>query len=821
VRSAWADNGGVAARRAVVRWAWRLLRREWRQQLLVLLLLTLAVAAAIFCVAAAYNVVPSADARFGTANHRLDLDGADPRRLDADVAQIIRWFGTAQVIGHRAVPVPGSVESVELRAQDPHGPYGAPMLRLRKGRYPAAAGEVAVTDAVAATFQVGVGGTFALGGSARTVVGLVENPSDLDDQFALVPGWHHESPESVTILVRASPERATALPGSFGGRLQSRPACHAGLLCLTPGQSEKATAAAGVLILATVVLLLVALIAAAGFVVVAQRRLRQLGVLAAIGATQRHLRLVVLANGATVGAIAAALGTAIGLLGWIAVAPRLEVAAGHRIGRFDLPWWLIAVGMLLAVVTATAAAWWPARSVARLPVTAALSARRPRPKPARRSAVAAGVLVAVGVACLAAGIDPRRDQAHPLLIIPGTVAIVLAIPLTSPLAIRLLAAAAGRSSLATRLALRDLARYQARSGAALAAISLALGMAVAAVIAAAAAEHPAGEGNLSDRQLLFRIGDAEPLVPQRTPAELARLRSDVDRLAATLDHPTVVALDAAVNPADREGRGGQVVRPAVVLGRRIGQTTVRDVGVLYVATPELAGHLGLDLAAVDPRTDVLTPHAGDLRFANVSVPIDTAPRVQTVDLPTYTSAPTSLITTRGLRREGWRPAPAGWLVDTGKPPTGAQLAQARKIAADAGMTVETRDDQPQLAAIRSGATAAGMLLALGILAMTVGLIRGEAAGDLRTLTATGATGTTRRGLTAATSGALALLGVLLGASGAYLALLAGYHNDLGALGRVPVGPLAVTLVGLPVTAAAAGWLLAGREPPTLARQPLE
>ena len=41
---------------------------------------------------------------------------------------------------------------------------------------------------------------------------------------------------------------------------------------------------------------------------------------------------------------------------------------------------------------------------------------------------------------------------------------------------------------------------------------------VAAVIAAAAAEHTAGEGNLSDRQLLFRIGDAEPLIPERTPA---------------------------------------------------------------------------------------------------------------------------------------------------------------------------------------------------------------------------------------------------------------------------------------------------------------
>ena len=60
---------------------------------------------------------------------------------------------------------------------------------------------------------------------------------------------------------------------------------------------------------ATVFLLLASLVAAAGFAVVAQRRLRQLGMLAAIGATQKHLRLVLLANGAIVGAIAALCGT--------------------------------------------------------------------------------------------------------------------------------------------------------------------------------------------------------------------------------------------------------------------------------------------------------------------------------------------------------------------------------------------------------------------------------------------------------------------------------------------------------------------------------
>ena len=42
-------------------------------------------------------------------------------------------------------------------------------------------------------------------------------------------------------MPRASHERATALPGGYGGRLEPRPACHAGLLCLTPTQTERAT----------------------------------------------------------------------------------------------------------------------------------------------------------------------------------------------------------------------------------------------------------------------------------------------------------------------------------------------------------------------------------------------------------------------------------------------------------------------------------------------------------------------------------------------------------------------------------------------------
>ena len=113
------------------------------------------------------------------------------------------------------------------------------------------------------------------------------------------------------------------------------------------------------------------------------------------------------------------------------------------------------------------------------------------------------------------------------------------------------------------------------------------------------------------------------------------------------------------------------------------------------------------------------------------------------------------------------------------------------------------------------------VLALAILALTVGLIRSESAGDLRTLTATGADSSIRRTLTATTAGALALLGALLGVAGAYAVLLAMYYDDLGHLSDVPLSYLTVAVVGVPLAAGAAGWLVAGREPPPIARSVIE
>jgi putative ABC transport system permease protein len=809
-------SGGVPARRAVARWAWRLLRREWRQQILVLALLTLTVAAAAFSVSAAYNVASLPGPQFGSANHLLQFDGTNPRALTADIAAARKAFGTIQVIGRRFAAIPGSAQTVEFRAESPHGPYSGPMLALTQGRFPAGPGQVAVTGQIAQTLQLRIGSTLSLDGH-QTVTGIVENPSDLNDEFALITPSGAAPPQSVTVLLNADPAGFDAFRAAFHGPLvwQSR------------GASTQGAVAGGMLGAVTVLLLLVGLVAAAGFAVIAARRQRQLGMLAAIGATRKQLRMVMVTGGAVVGVIAAVAGTAAGLAVWIAAAPGLDTLAGHRIDRFAIPWDLAGLGMLLAVVTATGAAWWPARAAARLPVTLALSARPPRPRPAHRPALLAALMIVVGVACLALG-----NQNRPPLIIAGAVAMTLGILFISPLAIRALAVPGRRAPVAVRLALRDLARHQARSGAALAAISLALGITAAIIISSAADKTAANAGNLPDTQILVWTGQSDgpngPVISLRTPAQLRVLAAAVHQIAGPLPHSEVTALDMPVNPADKPqpgGPGSQAGQPVASLGAPQNPAAGGRGGTyspipLYVATPAVLRYLKISAATITPATDFLTAAAGQLVVTTPST-FGTVTHVQRIQAPSYTSQPTSLMTLGALHRRGWTQIQSGWLIQSGKPLTAAQLAAARDVAAKAGLIIEARNSQASLTTISAAATAAGALLALGVLAMTVGLMRTEAVGDLRTLTAAGATSTTRRTLTAATAGALALLGALLGSATAYLALAAGHLSDLGNLSRVPVLYLTITILGVPVAATLAGWILAGRQPPSIARRVLE
>ena len=692
------------------------------------------------------------------------------------------------------------------------------------------AGEVAVTDGVAESLRLEVGSTLALDGRRRTVVGIVENPSRLSDEFALVSP-SSASPDVVDLLVVGSEAEHDSFVPGLGNRSSSP---YAGSMFKGNDVSETAETLA-MFSVATVFLLLASLVAAAGFAVVAQRRLRQLGMLAAVGATGKHLRLVMLTNGAVVGTLAAVIGTIAGLGLWLVFAPTLESAVDHRIDRLSLPWVLIAMAGLVAIVGATAAAWWPGRTVARLPVLLALSGRPPKPRPARHSAIAAAALIAAGIACLALS---GRDS--PPLIIAGLLATILGSLLLGPLAIRTFSVVAGRVSIAPRLALRDLARYQARSGAALAAVTLALGIAATVVVTASAeeAKKASEPASLSDRQIRLYLGPSEDrtLTPVDAPAQLDRLAAGARRVAAQLDGATVVTLGKATEPgAPPMTIGTTRFLPTVELTKSFtspeGRKSYRAQSQLYVATPAVLDYLGIDPATIDPGTDFLVDRS--VTAEGLVIPSFTSRRViavtkvQKIDTGRHLfgaesgRTPPYFITLNGLRRHGWKQIPAGWLVQSSQPLTSDQIAAARDAAAEGGLTIETQRKSNPPTEVMSIATAAGGLLALAILAMTVGLIRGESAGDLRTLTAAGATSGIRRTLTATTAGALALLGTTLGVAGAYVALAATYYDDLGYLSDVPVLYLAFAVIGVPLAAAAAGWLVAGREPPAIARPVIE
>jgi putative ABC transport system permease protein len=197
-------------------------------------------------------------------------------------------------------------------------------------------------------------------------------------------------------------------------------------------------------------------------------------------------------------------------------------------------------------------------------------------------------------------------------------------------------------------------------------------------------------------------------------------------------------------------------------------------------------------------------------------------------LPPGVHAPNTVLTEHAIKKFGLENSISvqGWLIQTAQPITAAQVLNAQSAAAAAGnVSIENRDDEPTSAELINWATAAGIAIALCILAMSVGLIRSETASELRTLAATGASSHARRTVTAATAGALGLLAGVLGTFAGYVAVTGWLQDNslnggISVLGNVPVSNLLVVIVGMPIGAAAIAWLLGGREPTAMARQPI-
>jgi putative ABC transport system permease protein len=838
-------DGGIPARRAVLRWSLRLYRREWRQQVLICALIAAAVAATILAAGLVTGSRVPQNAGFGTANQQAQLSGSDPH-LGAELASLHHHFGPIAVISSTPLTT-GTVQGALIESLDPRAPFVGPMVQLAAGRYPATRDEAALSSQLAQLYGVHVGGTWTALGRRWQVVGEVRNPTDLNATLALVMPGAIAQPATVMVLFDATPDQLAsfrpprAYYATLISSLQSLPAP-------TFDVGEFIVLVAG-----TFGMLFIGLIAVAGFTVMGRRRTRAIGVLGALGAAESKVRLVLLMNGLVVGFVAMVVGGAVGLAAWWLYAPHQQASVGHVVDPASIPWWLVITALLLAPVTATLAAWRPARAMARMPVVAALSGRPNEPRASRRNAAIGAAILGGGVLLTFAGSGKAGggggSGAGVLTVLLGIVLACVGLFLVSQWIVAQLGRVAARTPVSARIALRDLARYRSRSGAALGAICLAIVMTCVVVIASTA--RYSDPFDYVGPNLASNVVMVYPPLPGGTVVSQPCATGFCTHKTGPTPHPSKTLFSTAKQIAAAVGATSSL-ELYVVNASLVRTTGGRGfTGTVYVATPALLAHYGIAPSSIDRDALVLSarptlPGAGGLALtygsggpgsgSGLEGQIGPCPPGYCVPnpivqaepkLPSGTSAPNTVLTMHAVRSLHLNlGAPQAILVTAHAALTTQQKNAARVIASGTGASIETASSFASLNEVLGWAILLGLLVALGVLAMTVGLIRAETASELRVLAAAGAARRTRRALTSVTAAALGFVGAVLGIATAYLlvgAFLANNFSDnLSELtNNLPIRPLGAFVVGLPLLAAAGGWLFSAREPEGIGRQPLE
>ncbi|MEA2545347.1 MAG: putative transport system permease protein, partial [Chloroflexota bacterium] len=452
-----------------------ILRARWRSLLIVVLILV-PVAGMVGLATVMKTITPTAERSATDQMGQADLlvqpgpggNEAALRELLPAGSTIDPMYATSETL-----VVPGLAVSVTLRSHDPEG-VGRGMLTLVSGRYPATTGEVAISASLEKLANVDIGGTIDVRelGTAK-VVGIIEQPLSLNARIVLADpslatqamasnsaNWLVALPAGYDALSINLPEDTPTAAGSTASfSATTRPR----LL------REASGLGAVTLVLGGLALVDAALVAAAAFAVGVRRRQREIGLLAAAGASPRQLAGSVLAEALLLGGSAALLGAVVGILGALALSPFLDTLTEHRNPTIalDLP---IMVGALgLGLVATVGAALGPARSAANLPVLDALSGRRP-PTTSSRRAFGLGIAVLVGgIALTGAGAalrlaDPGGGTSL-VMLLGGAVLGTLGLGACSPWLPGQLERPAGWLPLAIRIALRDTARARTRNAA--------------------------------------------------------------------------------------------------------------------------------------------------------------------------------------------------------------------------------------------------------------------------------------------------------------------------------------------------------------------
>lgn len=817
--------------RALTRVAWRNIARHRGRSVLVTLLVLLPVAAMVAGISI-YRTTQISQERQDVAR----MGQADLLAYVQTEAELRAYLPAGSTI-ERAVQTEGRLDiagaqlSIDLRALDLDG-LAHGMFTLVDGRLPHGPAEMAASAGILELAKVGLGGTITLQGRApATVVGLIEYPLYLANRVVLVDqNTVNTSKDDLSTWLVDLPEGADAAaivdstyePGTEIQKI--------GLEARGPSRlasyGEDSTSGT-ILVFGALALVEAALIASAAFAVSIRRRQRELGLLAAVGATTRQLAGIVVAEAAMLGILACLGGVIVGLIGAFAITPWLDELTQHRNGRLVVDTVGMVGPVLVGFVAAIVAAVVPARTVARVPVLLALSGRRPSQAPARRTLWLGLALVGVSVAMTIVGATMRNNGAgfNLILLIGGAVLGTLGFGACGPWLLERLEGLAGRLPVAGRIAFRDTARARSRSSPIVTAVlaGLAATIALGAWTTSRDAEALAyWTPSLHADELVFTgpgaanagavlLGETGVVrgmqVPGLVAAEGTQWRSFTLPDARDADGKLINLLDQCTNCTP-------------------GAFDAYPVGGVAPATPELLKLAHAEAAADDLRQGravVLTATPITATFLAITVYDDAGVAVQELKVPVRLMnvgvrgsflpevfLPDTTIRELGLTEGVLNEEGPGWVfvVQYDHTVGDAERERAQAIAADYPETRAFTDTEP----VRPGEgfrlllIALVMLFAVSVTAIAIALGEAESRPEQRSLLALGADPRLRRQIAAARAAVLALLAGILAVPAGLLPIW-GIFTSRGTNLAVPTLEIAAAVLVLPLLAVASAWLL--------------
>jgi putative ABC transport system permease protein len=823
----------ISSIRAVARVARRdIARHRWRS-LLVMLLVMLPVAAMVAGTAISRTTFPTQEREDGARMGTADLIAYNTTRVELEMHLPAGSIVEPVVSTDGSIVIPGARLPVSVRAMDLEG-LAAGMLTLIGGRVPHG-NQVAITPAVAEVAGTGLGGRIELAdGSAPTVAGLVENPMDLGDRIVVIDPKALEIDETLTTwlvglptgvdpqsVVDASTDPST---GQQDVLIQSRESSR---LIVAGGEYGSTTM---ILVLGSLALVEAALIASAAFAVSIRRRQRELGLLAATGATPRQLAGVVLAEGAILGLAACAAGGALGLAGAFALTPWLDELTQRRNPPLVVDLAGIAGPVAVGLMSAMIAALVPARTVAHVPVLLALSGRRPPQSRARRTlwiglaAIGLAVVMTVIGATVAATSGPAVSD---LLLVSGAVLSMLGFGACAPWLLDQLERLAARLPLAGRIALRDTARARSRSSPIVAAIvaGLAVAIAIGAWQSSRDAENLAGwvPSLYPDQIVLSGLAPSaagELLLAEEGAVSGTRIPDLV------LDDPSVFISYNLPDARDAEGELINLVGECQNCNP--GAFEPYQVSRINPATPVILAMAGIESAADDLRdgravvltTREMTATRMEILIYRDPTSTEVSERyslpVRVIQMPVASGIlPNAFLPDATIRELGLRETEddgpygtAPYVVRYDHTVMDADLEHAQEVASRFPETYADTFSAPVEPGeeFRILTIALVLLFALSVTGIAIALGEAESRPEQRSLLAIGADPRLRRRIAGWRAAVLALLAGVLAVPAGLLPVWGIFASHGSTLG-VPTLEIVGAVLALPVLAVASSWLL--------------